>query len=308
MSDILAQKILYVVGLFLLLIFLVAFFKRVGLLKEEYTKPANFAVINITLPALIFIVIYKSELQIKLFAISAVAFLVFFLVLFLSAIISSRLNTNKIMFGSLILAAAFGNTAYFGYPVVITVFGQDKLVNAVFYDYSIGILLYTAGIYISHIYGTTDKNISIPSAILGVLKFPAFIILIPAILLKNIELPATILSFIEIIGRSTIPLVLLTIGLSLKIYALKENKILIGVIVMLKLIISPLLAVLIAKFLRFSPDMLAVTVVQAGMPTAMMTVVLSSKYGLQTSFLANAVLVTTILSTLTLPLLVLFIL
>lgn len=308
MGNILAQKILFVVGFFMLLIMLVSFCKKIGLLKEEYTKPANFAVINITLPALVFVAVYRSELKVKLFAISAVAFLVFFLVLFISIIIASKLDTDKKMFGGLILAAAFGNTAYFGYPIVITVFGQDKLINAVFYDYSIGILLYTAGIYISQVFGTTDKPISIPSAMLGILKFPAFIILVPAVLLKSVEIPAILLSLIDVTGRMTIPLVILTIGLSLRIYALKENKGLIGIVAALKLIVSPLLAVLIAKLLHFSPDMLSVTVVQAGMPTAMMTVVLSSMYGLQTSFLANTVFVTTLLSALTLPLLVLLIL
>ena len=72
--------------------------------------------------------------------------------------------------------------------------------------------------------------------------------------------------------------------------------------VIVKLGISALLGVAVAELLRFSGDVLNTIVIMAAMPTAMMSLVIGARSGLRSDVLAGAVVVTTILATLTLPL------
>ncbi len=72
--------------------------------------------------------------------------------------------------------------------------------------------------------------------------------------------------------------------------------------VVVKLGISALLGVAVAELLRFSGDVFNTIVIMAAMPTAMMSLVIGARSGLRSDVLAGAVVVTTILATLTLPL------
>lgn len=302
---ILAEKMFSVIGVFLLAILIIAFMRDRGLLKEDYKKYSNFAVIYVTLPILVFTVIKRSQLDVTMLGITASALAVTFIMLASALLLISLLKVKIDTTGGFVLAATLGNTAYFGYPAVLAVFGEDKLINAVFYDYAIFIFIYTGGIYIAQTYGTKMPALRFSSALLGVLRFPAFLAFIPALALKNVTFPSALTSLLEGIGMATVPLVLLSIGLSFKIRSLGSHKWLIAFAAALKLIVSPFIAFAIGRLLGLESDMLSVAVVQAGMPTAMMTVILGSKYGLDVDFLTNTVFITTALSIITLPMIML---
>lgn len=304
-AVILAEKMFSVIGVFLLSIMAVAFMRDRGFLKENYKEYLNFAVIYITLPVLVFTVIKRSQLDVSMLGITASALAVTLIMLTVSLALISVLNTNKDTTGGFVLAATLGNTAYFGYPAVLAVFGDNKLINAVFYDYAIFIFIYTGGIFIAQTYGTKVSGQKFSSALVGILRFPAFLAFIPALALKNVTFPAGLTALLEAIGMATVPLVLLSIGLSFKVRSFASYKGLIALVAVFKLIVSPFIAFAIGSLLGLRSDMLAISVVQAGMPTAMMTVILGSKYGLDVDFLTNTVFITTALSILTLPLIML---
>lgn len=304
-SIVLAERMFSVTGLFLLAITAVALLRDKGLLKEHYRDYSNFAVLYITLPAFVFIAIIRSQLRIELLNITAAAFLVMFAVLAAVLILISRLRPGRQLYGSFILAATLGNTAYFGYPAVYAVFGEAKLINAIFYDYAVGVFIYTVAIYIAQTFGSGKEVARVSSAILAIVKFPAFLALVPAIALKGTELPILLTDALGYVGMSTVPLVILSIGLSFRFGSIRANKPLVLLVAVAKLLFSPLVAYGIGQLLGLRPDMLSIAVVQAAMPTAMMTVILGAKYGLDVDFLANTVFVTTALSVVTLPLITL---
>lgn len=304
-SIILAERMFTVISIFLFSIIAVAYLRNRGFLRESYREYINFIVIYITLPILIFIVIKRSQLDIKLLTLTATAFIVMFFILAIAFLVMRGLKAKKDTYGSFILAATLGNTAYFGYPAVLAVFGEKNLINAVFYDYAIAIFIYTGGIYISQMYGKKMSAIKLSTALVGILKFPAFLALFPALALKGVVFPVMLTSILEFIGTATVPLVLLSIGLSFTIRSLKTNRLLIALIAIFKLLISPLIAYATGILFGLRQDMLSVAVVQAGMPTAMMTVILGSRYGLDVDFLTNTVFITTALSVITLPLIML---
>ena len=71
--------------------------------------------------------------------------------------------------------------------------------------------------------------------------------------------------------------------------------------VVVRLGLSALLGVAIASLFRFSGDVFNTIVIMAAMPTAMMSLVIGTRSGLRSDVLAGAVVVTTVLATLTLP-------
>ena len=71
--------------------------------------------------------------------------------------------------------------------------------------------------------------------------------------------------------------------------------------VVVRLGVATLIGVAVAGALRFSDDVFNTVVIMAAMPTAMMSLVIGTRSGLRSDVLAGAVVVTTLLSTLTLP-------
>ena len=115
------------------------------------------------------------------------------------------------------------------------------------------------------------------------------------------ELPALVERPFEILGAATLPLTMIYAGLMLDLRGVERLWRELGYVVVVRLGLSTLLGVAVAAALRLEGDVRATVVIMAAMPTAMMSLVIGTRSGLRSDVLASAVVVTTLLSTLTLP-------
>lgn len=276
-----------VLPIFLIILVGYIFGKR----KKIDVQPMTNLVVYLTLPCLIFSSIYKSSINLTdFFTISLVAIAVILIFSYIIFIILKLTKSKKV---GLYLPMTIGNTAYLGYPVALFAFGAAGLSMAVAYDMINCLFLCSFGIYIVHHKNDIKEIFKIPliyAIVIGFL-FNVFKVSVIAVIFKPIEM----------FGAITIPLALLILGYKLNGIKLRSIK-------------TTILASLFRIIGGFSIAFIIVTVfsigglakniilLQAAMPSAVMTMILTQKYKRDASLVASIVLVTTILSLFSIPL------
>lgn len=103
------------------------------------------------------------------------------------------------------------------------------------------------------------------------------------------------------LGQGTVPLIMLSMGASLRPQAAKVGFAPLAAASILKLALMPSIMLCLLRLLHVHGDILTVGVMLAGMPTAVMASVLGQHNGLDSDFGVGAVFVTTVLGAVSLP-------
>jgi len=292
-----------------LLIIILSFFTLIALgfiakatkiLDISDAERLNKVIIYLLLPALIFRAVSKADISLSLAVIPFVAIAVALGCVAMAALIGRSLKLKKVTFGSLLLAAGVGNTGYLGYPITQRIFGETHLVKAIFFDiFGTVLFIFTVGLFIAESYGSGSDKIN---KLKEIFTFPPLIALAAGFFLRGLALPAFIVASINYLADATVPLMMVSIGISLRLGRFRYYiKPLIAVIV-IKLAIAPLLAILIGWPLKLNPTEFLVIILEASMPIAILSLIIGLKYRLDADFLAAAIFLTTAFSLLTIPL------
>jgi predicted permease len=115
------------------------------------------------------------------------------------------------------------------------------------------------------------------------------------------DLPSGIERPMEILAGATLPLTMLYAGVMIDIRGLGGLWREVSYVTVVRLGLSAVIGAGLAVAVGLEGDVLHTVVIMAAMPTAMMSLVLGTRYGLRSDVLAGAVVVTTLLATVTLP-------
>jgi predicted permease len=201
-----------------------------------------------------------------------------------------------------ILTVAFGNTGNYGLPLVKFAFGDEALAVASIFYVTTTILFNTIGVIIASL-GHSDLK----SAILGVFKLPIVYGVVLALLVKatGFEIPIPLSRTIEIAASGAVPLMIVLLGLELTKIEWSHSFRALGIGVLAKLILGPLVGLLLAGLFGMQGHTHQGGVIEAAMPAAVATTVVATEYRLESSLVTAIVFLGTILSPLTLtPLIV----
>lgn len=283
----------------LLLISIGFFSKRAGLLKKEDTAVLNTIIIYLTMPALIFRAVFESDVSASLLKIPALALVIVALSMGVAFIAGRAARLSKPTFGALLIAASIGNTGYLGFPLTLQLFGIGNLVKAVFYDlFGTVIFMFTVGLIVADAYGDGQARIN---KIKEILTFPPLLGLVTALILKGVALPGFVMDTIGFLAGATVPLIMFSIGLALEVTDVGRYKLEIGIAGVTKLAVAPVIAFFGASALGIPRADIGIMVLEASMPTAMVSMIIGLKYGLDTDFLPVVIVVTTMISLITIP-------
>ena len=276
--------------------------KKIRLLRAEDADLLNTVVIYLTLPAFIFDAIYgyRQPLPLSIVKVPVIGFGMIAVVLGIAFIVGRMLRLDRPTLGGLILASGFGNTGFLGYPVVQAAFHErGALVTAALYDeLAMALPLYTLGALIAA--GLAGEKVE-GKQLLRVFKLPALLAIPVALLLRPVAIPEPLLAAIRYLGNGTIPLVMISLGLSLSARSLKGLAVPVLAVCVLKLGVLPLLTHYALQFGGVTGVMHKVSVIEAGMPSAVMTSVIASQFGANARFVAGAIFVSTLLSIAAIP-------
>lgn len=228
----------------------------------------------------------------------------------LTAGLGLALRLERRVLLTLIIAAVFVNGGNFGLAANRFAFGEEALARAVvFYIFStIGV--YTVGIFLASL----GKR-SAAEAVREVLTVPAFYALIAAGLARftSFGVPLFLERAVTLLGEAAIPVMLVLLGLQIaqmkrEVWARPQARAkasTLAIAVGLQLIVAPLLAIALAAVLGLGGVTRQAAILEASMPTAVITTVLALQYELDIDLMTAVVIVSTILSPLTLtPLIV----
>ena len=273
-----------------------------GYLWNKYNKDFNPAAItklvaNIGLPCLIYDSLTRSNLTINIYfkiflsalLVLAIGFLFGYLLIKIFKLPSIKLTTPLM----------HPNTGNMGIPLSLLAFGNEGLALAAGFASIVMVSHFTANTAIS------SGNYSIKKIIFSPVLLSLIFSLI--VLFYKIEMPNFFNSITNILSGFVIPLVLLSLGISLSKINIKKLRI--GLMLgLFKLISGPFIGLLVVYLLSLDDNVAKVVILQASMPAAILTYLIAAQNNSYRQEIGTAVFVSTIGSIVSIPIILFFLL
>lgn len=245
------------------------FLKYIKILDKNSVKVMNNATFKVFLPTLLFYNIYTTDLgsvfDPKLMIFAAMSIIVLFGVLFLFIPIIEKDNSKR---GVMIQGIFRSNFVLFGIPVATSLVGEGKVgTTALLIGVIVPLFNFLAVVCLETFRG---GSINIKKIIRGIVTNPliigAFLGLL--LLILNIKLPVFIVSTIKDISKMATPLSLTLLGASFSFSNIKKYLRETIIVVIGKLIITPLIFILISYCCGFRGVSLLSLMIMFASPTA----------------------------------------
>jgi len=263
-----------------------------GKSSEDY--PSDFVsklVLNIGAPCLIVSSIGRVALSADAFWQMALATVMVLITVTLIALLVIRLQGHS--FRTFYVSLAFPNVGNLGLPLALFAFGNEGLAFAVAYFMVISIAHFSIGMAVA-----TGEPIKVSTFLSNPIMWA---ILIAVVMVGfSIELPAWLNNSVGLIGQLTIPLMLITLGVSLASIQVKQWPV--GLLYsVLRICIGGCVAYGVAELLNLQGTAKAVLILQGIMPVAVFNYLFALKSGKNVEVVASMVMISTLLVVLILP-------
>ena len=280
--------------------------KKIGLLKEKDVETLNNIVINIALPCMIFNALYTADVSLlpKLSILTVYILITSLIVGILTYSLLHFLGWERKKIWSLVTVVVLGNTGFLGYPITHGIFGNEGMIRAVFCDISTSILFILLSFILILIF---DGELKV--AIKKILTFLPLWSVVLGILLNIYSIPITPIgsTVVGYLAGATIPLIMISLGLSLKLEGLKYHFKEVGLASIIKLLIYPLIALGVLSLLNITGFEHTIGFIEATMSSAMLGMVIAVTYRLDWELTSDCIFTTTLFSLITIPIFLMFI-
>jgi predicted permease len=270
-------------------------------LKAE-VKTLSRVTFNALSPCLVFTLLVKSSIspdeftRMVVFTVGAVLGIGV-----IARLITLPLRLPRAITSAFLIVVMFSNGGNYGLSVNMFAFGQDALARATIYFVTSTALMYTVGVFLA-----SSGRRGARDALSGIFRIPAvYGVLAAAVLMgTGTSLPTPIMRPIELLSSAALPMMMLVLGMQLERAVAPEHPRLVALAAVLSLIVSPLLALGLVSLLGMSGAARQAALIQASMPTAVVTTILALEFDVVPSFVTSVVFVTTLISPLTVTLLI----
>lgn len=273
---------------------------RLGYFNAETDQRLSKVILNLTMPAMIVAAVITGDTLPELREVLAVLEVaaVFYLLEMIFALIAPRfLGGTSGQRGVWRFGLVFGNIAFIGYPVATALFGSGALFYAVILAMPFNLLSYTLGpLMLAGAKRFRWRQLVTPCTVAAVLGL--------FFALTRFRPPAIVGECLAFVGDVTVPLSLLVVGSLLA--GLPVGQVFksprLWCLSLLRLLVLPVLLFAILQLLGTEPMLLGIAVIEMAMPVAINGSMLSLEYGGDTETMAQATLLTTAVSIVTIPL------
>lgn len=290
-------------------IFLVMFMgyllKRKKVIDESFISQANKMVFNLALPIKLFSDVSKTSFKGN-FDWRFIGFIIIGTILsvLICVIVAEFIVKTQSQKGAFVQGAFRGNFLYVGYSLMENVMGSVGAIAPLAIAFVVP-LYNVLGVMVLSYYGNdTESKVSYKSVLINILKNPLILSIAAGIIYSNLDLvtPSLIDRTFSYFGVLVTPLALLTIGGSFKFHKIRESFKVSLVASILKLIILPLLAVIIAVYMGFGSEEILVIYIVFGVPTAAVSYIMSIVMNADSDLASGIIMLTTLLSNITMTL------
>ncbi len=211
----------------------------------------------------------------------------------LGFLVATLLKRPPATIAAYVLIAIFGNTGNMGLPIVKFDMGAAALPIAVVYFLAILTISFIVGVAAAN----WHKGISL-NALFSVLKTPALIALIPAIVvnLLGFDLPTPIARGGQLLADAMIPVMLVGLGVQLANTGMPKFTSDVWIASSIRLIGAATLAFALAPVFGVTGLERAVGIIQATMPTAVLASIIALENDLEPNFVMACVMLSTLLA------------
>ncbi|WP_099361233.1 AEC family transporter [Fredinandcohnia onubensis] len=254
------------------------------------------------LPFLTFDTFYTNQLNADYFYMFVFTVILTIMLVGFTFLTGKLLKVDRPHMSALQLGSIFPNSGNYGAPVALFAFG------ALAFDYAIIIMVIHAflinslGIFLASLGGENSSGLK--GALIRLIRMPVMYGAILGIIFQiaNIPLPSTIIDGISMVGSASIPVVMLILGMQLaEIKPQKFNIKYVSSITLLRMVVSPLLAVALVQIMPVSELIKQVFILLAAMPVAANTTMLAVQFDCKPDLISFTTLVTTLLSLISIP-------
>ena len=281
---------------------------KVGYMGGEFDRKLSSLVINITCPALILSSAMTGELPdrrfiLPLLLISVVTYIVLTVVAFWLPRWLTRHREDE---GALGFALMFGNVGFMGYPVVASIFGHEAVFYAAVLNVVNTFAVFTIGTIL--INGRSDGDSGrFQKKVLYSTPMLAAYLTMGIVALEVKDIPAVVSQPLTMLGNVTGPAALLIIGSSMSHLSIRTmlGNATVYATALFRLGILPIGIYFLTRALGFSEFVVNINTLVIAMPVATYGTILCLKYKKDTTMITEVTFITTLLSMVTIPLLVL---
>ncbi len=250
------------------------------------------------IPALIFMKFYTSALSGDyILQISGFTIALFIILMVIATGVGKGLKLPKKKEKAFVNAVTLRNQGNYGIPLITLLYlksGSELALSIhMIVLLNTNILLNTVGLYNASSGTYTSKE-----ALLKILKLPMIYTIGLGFIFKymHIGVPEPIVTTLNIMGSGVVPLALFTLGAQLAETKFDFRDQTISIAAIMRLILSPLLAFALVYAFGIEGTMAQVLIIGASAPTAVNSVLLSIEFDGDATYAAQAVLITTLLS------------
>ncbi|MGY4026703.1 AEC family transporter [Aeromonas rivuli] len=269
--------------------------KRLGLLPDSFTEAAAKLVFQVTLPALLFLSIVRTDLDAMpspwLIAYGLAGTLVGFLVL---ELLAARFIGDRRLRGIFVQGSFRGNMGIIGLAYVQNAYGQAGLGGAAFFVGAVTVLYNILAVI------TLTRSLGgdpgLKPILKGIIKNPLILAILAALpfTIFGVQMPQLVLTTGSYFANLTLPLALLCTGASLSLKALRGGAALTGYATLARLCAIPFLLTLGGWFIGFTPLELGILFLVSSTPTAAASYVMTRAMGGDSVLAANIIATTTL--------------
>lgn len=277
-----------------------------GRMTDVDAQELNVVVLYVLIPALVFHSLSTSTLAGGTFLKVVVGFLAFGVgMAVLAELVGRALGRTEPLLSALVLLSAFPNSGNYGIPLATFAFGETGRSTAVLFLTTQSVFTYTVGVYIA----SRSSGASGLRGVRNVVRLPLIYAAAAALLARwaGVVPPvgSDLMEFVGLVGDSSIPLMLIILGIQLARTDYGTTLSAVGLPAVLKLGVAPLVGAAVALLVGFGdPAVTRAFVLETAMPSAVTPLILLTEFseGVEangvpvTEFVSTTILATTLLS------------
>lgn len=272
-----------------------------GAMNKEFSSKLSKFLLDVTVPAVLLSSGMSGEITftplevLKLFSVAVGLLLILGAMAFLVPVI---LRVKSEDAGTYRVLAAFSNNIFMGYPVVSAFFGTSAVIYPAVYAIPFNVALFCVGPFMLGS-GKTEKFRWRSCLNSGTV----FSIVALLLILFPFEMPKLVKDLCSSVGSATSPLALMVIGSNLADMAWKDifRAKRMYLFSLFRLVIQPVVCFFVLRPFVHDPTALGSAVIMGGLPSASMATLLAAKYGGHEKLASQGVMMTTLLSSVTIP-------
>ncbi len=278
------------------------YLNKKGILTEEVNKHLSSFIIHVATPCLIVssVASVSNKNQDFVILLVLVGLGIYFLLPIISYLLTSIIPCFKDKKNTYCCMFMFSNCGFMALPILQSIFGNDAIFYNTILHLPYNLLFFTLGSYLISKDGETAYQFK-PQQMLSTGVIASFLAII--LFFFHIQLPECISGSLSFVGSIVTPLSMISIGVSIACYPLKEiitNKTLYFMSV-IRLMIIPFIAYFLTSLLVKNTMIVQMVTIALAMPAASMVAMGANEYHGDVKIASFGVALSTLLSMITIP-------